>query len=180
EIDPFAYDPVKARALLTSAGYPNGFRMTLAYTVGRYPKDQELGEVVASYLEAVGITVEQRPLEWGGFQAARNAGTIGTHQWGLLTSPTSYSNFTYYITGARYQWHQMTLEFDRLFYVLEQEIDDAARGLLAQQMSRIMHEEVPLIFLVAPDDVYGASNKLVGFTPRPDQMLWFYDVDLLP
>jgi hypothetical protein len=41
-----------------------------------------------------------------------------------------------------------------------------------------MADELPLLFLHVPNDNYGVSDKVQGFTPRRDQVLWLFDVSL--
>jgi peptide/nickel transport system substrate-binding protein len=49
------FDPQEARALLTAAGYPNGFRLTIHGPAGRYPNDTRIIEAIAQMLSRVGI-----------------------------------------------------------------------------------------------------------------------------
>lgn len=65
----YEYDPEKARELLSEAGYPNGFEVTLHYGPGRYLMDTEVVEAVQYYLEQVGVRVKVIPLEWAAFGA---------------------------------------------------------------------------------------------------------------
>ena len=61
-LKPYAYDPVKAKQLLTEAGYPNGFETRLAF--GTYmPQVQEQAEAIAADLAKVGIKVTLEPYE---------------------------------------------------------------------------------------------------------------------
>ena len=61
-LKPYAYDPVKARQLLTEAGYPNGFETRLAF--GTYmPQVQEQAEAIAADIAKVGIKVKLEPFE---------------------------------------------------------------------------------------------------------------------
>ncbi len=52
---PTAFDPARARALLTEAGFPNGFRLTLHTTTDRYPKDDQIAQAVAQMWTRAGI-----------------------------------------------------------------------------------------------------------------------------
>ncbi len=55
-----AYDPQKARQLLTEAGFPNGFDAGELSCDSSY---SNLAEAVVNYLKAVGIRTQLRPLE---------------------------------------------------------------------------------------------------------------------
>ncbi len=68
-LEPYLYDPRKARQLLSEAGYPNGF------DGGDCTVDSVftgLGEAVVNDLVAVGIRVKMRPLERAADQAAHH------------------------------------------------------------------------------------------------------------
>ncbi len=56
-LKPDPYGPAAARALLASAGYPNGFDVTLAAPNDRYTNDQKVAQAVAAMLTRVGIRV---------------------------------------------------------------------------------------------------------------------------
>lgn len=57
-----AYDPELAKALLSEAGYPDGFSTTLTLPPPSYARRG--GEIVASQLRAVGIEAEIVNVEW--------------------------------------------------------------------------------------------------------------------
>jgi peptide/nickel transport system substrate-binding protein len=62
-VKPIQYDPEKAKRLLTEAGFPNGFKVTLHGPAGRYPNDTKIIEAVAQMLSRIGIeaTIETMP-----------------------------------------------------------------------------------------------------------------------
>ncbi|WP_431284344.1 ABC transporter substrate-binding protein [Humitalea sp. 24SJ18S-53] len=62
-IPPATFDAVGARRLLAEAGYPNGFRLTLHCSSGRYVNDRQTCQAVGQMLSRIGIetVVEAEP-----------------------------------------------------------------------------------------------------------------------
>jgi ABC-type transport system substrate-binding protein len=53
----YGYNPTKAKALLTQAGYPNGFEFTIyLYTLPGLPEIVDIGQALALDFQAVGLT----------------------------------------------------------------------------------------------------------------------------
>lgn len=63
EIKVPAYDPDQAKKLLAEAGYPNGLRMTIHSTKGRYVNDVRVVQAVAQMWQRIGIqaSIELQP-----------------------------------------------------------------------------------------------------------------------
>lgn len=53
-----AYDPNKAKALLASAGYPNGFSLTFHAPNDRYPNDSKVAQAIGQFFSRIGIKTE--------------------------------------------------------------------------------------------------------------------------
>jgi peptide/nickel transport system substrate-binding protein len=181
DIKAHGYDPGKARALLAAAGHPQGFATELRYTVGRYPLDKELGEIVASYLEQVGIRVKQVPLEYGEFLRQRAAKQLGPlHQWGLLLTPDPWFNYSLFAKGTIYRFVDYPDRWDELIARAAREPSEERQAALYHELARMSHDEPFAIYLVVPKDIYATSTRVQGFAPRIDQALLLYGVRLAP
>jgi len=82
------YDPDKAKQLLKAAGYGNGVTVAFDYSLGRYYRDKEISQAISGYLEAVGITVQQNPLESGAWLDRLYSGSWGPiNYWSVQDAP---------------------------------------------------------------------------------------------
>jgi peptide/nickel transport system substrate-binding protein len=54
-LPPTRYDPAEAKRMLTEAGYPNGFRLTMDCQNDRFVNDAEICQAIAQMLTHVGI-----------------------------------------------------------------------------------------------------------------------------
>lgn len=61
--DTYGYDVEKAKELLTQAGYPDGFSMTITVP-SNYTPHMNTAEVIVEQLARVGITATISPVEW--------------------------------------------------------------------------------------------------------------------
>ncbi len=71
----YKYDPQAAKALLTQAGYPNGFTLDLWYPpISRsyFPTPKPVAEAIAADLAAVGVKANLRTEDWAAYLRDRN------------------------------------------------------------------------------------------------------------
>jgi peptide/nickel transport system substrate-binding protein len=77
KLEPYPYDPVKAKQLLVEAGYPNGFETRIyAYVTADLPELHRLAEAVADYLGKVGVKAQITPMDRAALTTKRVARTL--------------------------------------------------------------------------------------------------------
>ncbi|MCC6178731.1 MAG: hypothetical protein IT305_25780 [Chloroflexi bacterium] len=180
-VAPVPYDPARARALLTEAGYGDGVQVSLETPRGRYPMDDQLALVVAGSLRGVGIEVEQSTLEWGAYLKKINA---GQGQDVFLLAGTNRT-FDPHFTMARI--YANASSFGRDYYGnpdIDPLVSDAAatldadrRRALYQQLLGTLRTDVPAVWLAQLDDLYGARPSL-EWQPRADSLTWLWGAKL--
>lgn len=179
-IKPYPYDPEKAKALLSEAGYPQGFKTRLDTPSGRYLLDKEVAQAVAGQLAKVGIRAEVHTLEWGVYMtklvkkhALAPMAIIGW-AWptldagGLLSLLRKGSKYSYYTNE----------EFNRLLQQANTTVDEKKRFELLGRIARILRDDPPVAFLYRQVDIYGVGER-IRWEPSFDQSIWAYDIEVV-
>ncbi len=164
-IQPYPYDPAKAKQLLAEAGYPNGFETTFNHSTGAFLKDREIAEVVASQLGQVGIRVRLVPTERAKIQEDWVNGTfegITSAQWPTASDPDPMLGWTFY----KRKGHQPDDQLNGLIEQSRRTVDAEQRKRILQEFSRYVHEQAYWLFIHAQDD-FVAKRKDVAWELSP-------------
>lgn len=165
------YNPTKAKALLSEAGYPNGFSATL--WVNNNQSRVEMCQAIQEMLREIGITVKVEVMEFGTFISRSTAGEHDMGYFGWVTS-TKDADYTYYSLEHSTQQGApgnrsfiSDPEVDRLVELgrtsADTKVRDAAYKDLAIKLKEIANN-APIIYTAI---TAGASNKVENFVLDP-------------
>ncbi|GIW11115.1 MAG: diguanylate phosphodiesterase [Dehalococcoidia bacterium] len=171
-LKPYPYDPAKARQLLAQAGYPNGFKVTLA----SLQISQEVNATnlfIQDQFRQIGVEVEIQPI--GEYAVFRDY-FYGVRQRtdlfapGLINTPALDADFAlvWFCTCQQDpgRWHYNNPEFDRVYMASQVEINEAKRRELLQRALEILHHDPPYLFVVQGTRLVVSNPKVKGVTRR--------------
>jgi peptide/nickel transport system substrate-binding protein len=175
---PFAYNPQKARELLSAAGFPNGFEIDFLTSTGRYTKDREVAQAIAGQLAKVGIKAKLQTPEWGIFNDLHRAGKcpVCFRGRGTVVDPDDFFN-EYFETGVSKRLSYSNAKFDRLLQEQRQIFDPAKREQLLHAATKILLEDAPIVPLYNPIDIYGVKRRMI-WKPSPKDYINVADADV--
>ncbi len=179
-IEPFGYDPARARALLAAAGYPEGFVLrSLDTPIGKWIHDYEMAQTITAQLEAVGIGFEDgvRSYEWGNYRqkllSYNLPGLFMQASGGEFELSLEAADLTITSPSNFYRWEHAP--YEELWEALQGELDMDRRRAIGMEMQEIVREEAPWIFLLIQMDTYGVSDAM-DWKPRMDELVHVWDV----
>lgn len=173
-IQPYAYDPERARALLAEAGVPQGHTLDLVLPQP-YEAHITAGQIVQDFLRDVGINAQIRIVEWGVWLSDTYGGprnfdlTVVGHTGKLDPSGR--------VTGLGDPNRNYTgLNDPKLVGIIATANitpDHGARVELYTEALERIHEAAPFIFFGTGDRVHARKANVEGFWMTP--MLDSYD-----
>jgi peptide/nickel transport system substrate-binding protein len=172
------YDPARAKQLLADAGFPNGFRIVLAFTNDRLPGDRQVGTSLAQMLAAIGIDAQANAQPAAVFFPARSRGeySLAMSGWGTLTGESHYtlssllhSNDKERKFGAFNVLNYRNPEMDKLIQDAAVEMDEAKRRALLERANELNATDRGRIPLVAISTAWAMQKGKVTIKPRVDE-----------
>jgi peptide/nickel transport system substrate-binding protein len=164
-----AVDLEGARRLLTEAGYPNGFGVTLDCPNDRYVNDEAICSAIVPMLARIGVRVTLNAQTRVRFFAEVNAPRYATSFYLLGWTPNTYDaqNALFNLAGTRDGTRGMfnnggysNPRFDTLVSQIEVETTPARRQALITEASRLLQEDVAYIPLHQQQVVWASRSNI--------------------
>lgn len=175
DIEPYPYDPEKAKELLAEAGLPDGFEMELyAMPVSRpyMPDGAKVAEYLQSNFADIGIEAEIVTFEWATYIEKALNGEADAFLLGWTGMNGDADNFLYTLwhgdnIGSTNSTQYDNPELDTLLDQARTTTDQEERNELYEQAQVIMHENPPVIPLVHTSPSLAGKENIIGFDPHP-------------
>jgi peptide/nickel transport system substrate-binding protein len=139
-IEPYPYDPARAKQLLAEAGYPSGFD---AGELHQAPPYFSVGETVMGYLGAVGINVRMRPMERAAYLAALQTKKLkGVCVCIVASYGNAASRMSEWVPAAGIYSYGGYPDVEALYKQQALETDRKKREATLHQIQQMLHERV--------------------------------------
>lgn len=176
---PLKQDLAKAKALLTEAGFPNGFETTFSFNVGAAAVAEPMSALVKESLGKIGIKVEIQKLP-----DAQISTLISEKKLPFLTEqsiawlPSTDYFFRNFFTGDQ-RWNYSSWNNEEIVKVANTarfEIDSAKYDTYAKRLIEIAAAEVPVVMLWQQNQDAAMVPSLEGYTYHFHRQVDFRDL----
>ena len=165
----YTYNTEKAKELLTEAGYPNGFDMTITVP-SNYQSHMDTAQVIVEQLKAVGINATIQPVTWESWVQD----TYSNRQFQSTVVGVDASNMTaramlerFVSTASRDFINYNNADYDALFAQAQACYDDGEQTALYRAMEKNLAENAANVYIQDLADLVVLRNGLEGYQFYP-------------
>jgi peptide/nickel transport system substrate-binding protein len=180
-LDPYPYDPDKARGLIADAG-AQGAEVVFYVTEGGSGMldPVPMGTAIQADLNAVGLNVKIETYEWNTFLGNVNPGLEGKADMAEMAWMTNDPDTLPFLALRTEAWpdkggfnsgYYSNPEVDRLLEAARQSTDQGERATLYKQMQEIVQDDAPWLFVANWKQNAVASSRVENFSLQPSFLL---------
>jgi peptide/nickel transport system substrate-binding protein len=162
-LEPYPYDPARARRMLAEAGYANGFPLTIEILINAFPADGLIYQAMAHYLREVGIDVSLRVITFPQYLRNLQRNGFAGDAFGSMWNSAPYNDATRPMESVSCRRPKPFFCDRELAAQLEQAmriLPDDERLAAMRRVGRAYHEAAPALFLVEQFDLYSHQPEL--------------------
>jgi len=165
---PYAYDPAKAKQLLTDAGLSSGFSATMIWNPDSSPQDREIAQSLLSYWNAIGARIQD-----GQAERAQWLDKLLKLDWdldfqtnGVFTGDADFVLRRLYTTRANRNGYA-NADLDKILDDAAQTSDQERRKVLYAQADKTLWEQAVGMYPFELLVTYVSRKDVQGFVPTP-------------
>jgi peptide/nickel transport system substrate-binding protein len=177
DVRPMRFDPDAARRLLSEAGFPEGFRVTLATPNDRWANDARIAQAVAQMWTRIGVRTQIDAMPFTAFipRRTRQEHAIQIGAWGSSTGEASNyltaivaTHDRQRLTGASNMTRHSDPRIDAFVADGAATMDDERREAIWKEAVAYYAEQVPMIQLLQYVNTW-AHRRGLRHDPRMDE-----------
>jgi peptide/nickel transport system substrate-binding protein len=177
-IDVPKYDPARAKQLLTEAGYPEGFKLTLSTANDRTPYNVEVAQAIGQMWSRIGVatTIEAIPFNVYSGRGSKSQFGIYLGGWGNNSMEGTSMLKDVLMTRSAdtgtglYNWGLYSNpKIDALGEKAMSEVDTEARAKMMEEATKIVTDDVAFIPVYHFKNIW-ATKKSIRYEPRVDEL----------
>ena len=167
--DAYPYNPEKAKELLTEAGYPDGFSLTIT-APSNYAVHVNAAQVIAEQLKNVGIDAKINLVEWATwlsdvYQGRNFEATVVGFDASFLTARALLERWI--SDNSKNMINFNDPEYDRVLKEAFAATNEEEQTALYKQAEKILSDDAANVYLMDPNDLTVISKKLDGYIFYP-------------
>jgi peptide/nickel transport system substrate-binding protein len=185
-LDPYPYDPEKAKALIEEAGFA-GAEITFYVTEGGSGMldPVPMGAAIQADLAEVGLNVKIETYEWNTFLGKVNPGLEGKADMAEMAWMTNDPDTLPYLALRTDAWpdkggfnsgYYSNPEVDKLLEAARRSTDQEERARLYKEMQTIVQEDAPWAFIANWKQNAVTTSRVEGFKLQPSFFLLLHGV----
>ena len=187
DLEPYPYDPEKAKALIAEAG-AEGAELTFFVTEGGSGMldPVAMGTAIQADLEAVGFDVKIETYEWNSFLREVNPGLEGKADMAEMAWMTNDPDTLPFLALRTQSWpeeggfnsgYYSNPKVDELLNAARSSTDQAERARLYQEMQVIVQDDAPWVFVANWKQNAVTNSSVKNFNLQPSFFLLLKDVE---
>jgi peptide/nickel transport system substrate-binding protein len=168
------YNPDEAKRLLSEAGYPNGFGLTIHGPNNRYVNDSKIVQAVGQMLSRIGLTIKVDTMPRAAYFPKINVKngvefSLGLLGWGNTPYPASGHLGLMHCTKGNYNRSgYCNSKYDQMIDDAVSTVDDSERELKEMKAVKLAMDELAVIPLHVQYTIL-AGRKGINYSPRADE-----------
>jgi peptide/nickel transport system substrate-binding protein len=166
----YSYDMKKAKALLTEAGFPNGFSLTAFAQAGKANDSSTLATLQQMWGQlGVKLSIQQMDLPTMDARQHKSDYQIRTAYWtNDIADPNEITSYFAYFPNIRNQFSGwQDVRTDKLFLQSQVELDPAKRAAEYKELQQIYVAGAPMFFLYESPFAAATRKNVIGFRQSP-------------